>query len=209
MKYLICFFVFCLASISYSLEGEHSDVDILSTYLERLNNIQADFVQHTHDGAGTLLQTQKGYLSLTKPNKFKWVSEPPYEQSLVSNGVTLWQFDPDLEQVTVQKLDDRLSSTPVLLLSGDSVSISKEYQVFSETLQDERHFVLIPNRADTLFDRLRLEFDSQQNLSRMEIKDEAGQKTVIYFKDIKVLQSIKPSEYEFDIPEGIDVIKSQ
>ncbi len=207
--YMSLLLLLCSSSFVYSDDTGMPDARLLTEYLSATDNITSNFVQHTHDGNQSLLQTQKGRLSLSRPNKFKWESEAPYEQALVSNGETLWQYDPDLEQVTVQKLDNRLSSTPVLLLSGNSEYVSKEYDVYSEKLQDEMHFVLIPKRNDALFDRLRLEFSQDKSLKRMVIKDEVGQKTVITLSNTQRLKTIDASIYEFKVPEGTDVIKSQ
>lgn len=204
--------IVCLFSVSAKLSAqpiETSDTQKLSSFLKALDDVQANFVQHTLDGNQSLLNTQKGVLFLSKPNKFKWESEAPYEQILVSNGTTLWQYDPDLEQATIQKLDERLSSTPVLLLSGDYKKLSSEYDVYGETLQDESHFVLIPKRNDALFDRLRLEFNGQKNLTRMVIKDEVGQQTIITLSSVKKHQSFDRSIFEFTVPEGTDVIETR
>lgn len=205
--------IFCIAALSWhcaaATDLNSQDSELLLNYLEGIDNLKANFVQQTIDGNQNLLQTQEGALSLSRPNKFKWQSQAPYEQVLVSNGTTLWQFDPDLEQVTIQKLDQRISSTPVLLLSGDSSSISKEYEVYSEPMQQEMHFVLIPRRNDVLFDRLRLEFSASKALVRMIIKDEVGQKTVISLSNHKQVAMIQASEYEFIPPDGVDIIKSQ
>ncbi|MFT6325698.1 MAG: outer membrane lipoprotein carrier protein [Crocinitomicaceae bacterium] len=206
---MLCSILFSTASIAGLPINNLPDAQRLAVYLSSINNLEANYVQHTHDGNNDLLQTQKGKMFLTRPNKFKWISEAPYEQVLVSNGETLWQYDPDLEQVTVQKLDGRLSSTPVLLLSGDAEMVSEEYEVYGETIQDEQHFVLIPKRNDALFDRLRLEFNSAKQMFRMVIKDEIGQKTVINLSNQKTIIGIAENFYEFVIPEGIDVIESQ
>ena len=81
--------------------------------------------------------------------------------------------------------------------------------MYSEKLQDEFHFVLIPKRTDALFDRLRLEFDANKNLMRMVIKDEVGQKTVISLSNVKKMNKIASDVYEFTVPEGTDVIESR
>jgi outer membrane lipoprotein carrier protein len=206
---ILCIALFSAVSHSDLPINKLPDAQKLAGFLASINNISAHFVQHTHDGNNDLLQTQKGTLFLSRPNKFKWITQAPYEQVLVSDGKTLWHYDPDLEQVTIQALDNRLSSTPVLLLSGDSNLVAKEYQVYGETLQDEQHFVLIPKRNDALFDRLRLEFAANQQLIRMVIKDETGQKTVINLSKQKAIDKIDAKTYEFIVPAGTDVIKSQ
>ena len=195
-----------LSVSSYSVSPEYQ---LLSDKLAKLNDVKSKFVQHTFDGKGALLQTQQGVLSLKRPNKFVWKSEEPFEQLLVSNGYMLWQYDADLEQVTEQKLNQKLSATPALLLSGDTKQISTEYDIYSENLQNEQHFVLIPKQQDVLFDRLRLEFDSRDLLTRMIIKDEVGQKTIIRLQDIQTNQGLEDAAFEFIVPDGVDVIRNQ
>jgi outer membrane lipoprotein carrier protein len=184
---ILCIALFSAVSHSDLSINKLPDAQQLAGFLASINNISANFVQHTHDGNNDLLQTQKGTLFLSRPNKFKWITQAPYEQAL----------------------DNRLSSTPVLLLSGDSNLVAKEYQVYGETLQDEQHFVLIPKRNDALFDRLRLEFAANRQLTRMVIKDETGQKTVINLSKQKTIDKIDVKTYEFIVPAGTDVIKSQ
>ncbi|MGR6873930.1 outer membrane lipoprotein chaperone LolA [Pseudomonas sp. HK3] len=205
MKYLNILLL--LASMTAA--AQNPEYKNLADNLDRLNNIQADFVQHTFDGKDALLQTQAGSLSLKHPNKFRWASAEPYAQLLVSNGETLWQYDEDLEQVTVQPLNKKLSATPALLLSGNTDQIANEYDIYSEKLQDEEHFVLVPKQADVLFDRLRLEFNDKKLLSRMVIKDEVGQKTIIRFQNITLNRQLKDSDFVFDIPAGVDVIRNE
>lgn len=192
-----------------AVAAQNPEYKKLADNLDRLNNIRADFVQHTFDGKGALLQTQAGSLALKHPNKFRWSSAEPFAQLLVSNGETLWQYDEDLEQVTVQALNKKLSATPALLLSGDTDQIANEYDIYSEALQDEEHFVLIPKQVDVLFDRLRLEFNEQKLLSRMVIQDEVGQKTIIRFKNIQSNSQLKDADFVFEIPAGIDVIRNE
>ena len=205
LKIIVCCTLFsCSAYASNAPEYTQ-----LSGFLKKLDGLSAQFVQHTFDGKGVVLQTQKGLVKLKFPNMFRWHSTEPYEQLLVSNGKTLWQFDQDLEQVTIQKLDQRLSATPALLLSGSHKDIAKEYDVYAEKMQAEHHFVLIPKSKDVLFDRLRFEFLANGELNRMVIKDETGQKTIIRFLSSKYESSLAAKEFEFEVPDGIDVIQSE
>lgn len=204
-KIIVCYTLFSCSAYA-SNAPEYSQ---LSGFLKKLDGLSAQFVQHTFDGKGVVLQTQKGLMKLKFPNMFRWQSTEPYEQLLVSNGKTLWQFDQDLEQVTIQKLDQRLSATPALLLSGSHKDIAKEYDVYAEKMQAEHHFVLIPKSKDVLFDRLRFEFLANGALNRMVIKDETGQKTIIRFLSSKYKSNLAAKEFEFEVPDGIDVIQSE
>ncbi len=201
--------VLLLSVLSVNAFAQVSDYQKLDGFLKKMNVVSASFVQHTFDGKGALLQTQKGKLKLKRPNQFRWESEEPYEQLLISNGKTLWQFDADLEQVAIQPLNTELSATPALLLSGNIAQVENEYDVYAETMQDETHFVLIPKQVDALFDRLRLEFDNTNKLARMVIQDEVGQKTIIRLSNVQLDQTIAAAEFEFTVPAGVDVIQSK
>src|SRR5690606_41802687 len=37
-------------------------------------------------------------ISLKRPRKFRWHTDPPLEQLLISDGEKIWLYDPDLEQ---------------------------------------------------------------------------------------------------------------
>src|SRR5690606_35728590 len=91
----------------------------LTELLNQAQTLTARFSQLTLDGSGSRLQETSGELALKRPGQFRWHTDAPLEQLLVSNGKQIWLYDPDLEQVTIQTLDQRLSHTPALLLSGD------------------------------------------------------------------------------------------
>lgn len=207
MKFLnVTFYILCLLLSKQAVALD--DAASLAQYLGDSVSTTAKFEQFTYDAGGQLLQSQSGELFLKRPNKFRWQSAKPFEQLLISDGRVLWQYDQDLEQASKQLLDKRISSTPALLLSGDYDQLSAEYDIYAEAIQDEMHFVLIPKRADALFDRLRLEFDHLKHLVRMVIKDEVGQKTVIRLTNISYTE-IKDDRFIFVAPAGTDIIESQ
>lgn len=203
---LIAVFTAAISLSPLTSVAEESDTSKLQSLLKQMSSIKARFVQHSFDGKGGLLQTLEGELMAKAPGKFKWKTEPPYEQLMVTNGETLWLYDEDLEQVTVQALDKRVEATPALLLTGELDQINQAYEVFAEQLQEEWHFVLLPKTPDALFDRLRLEFDENKSLKRMIIKDEIGQKTILSFSKVQHNLNIANKDFDFVPPEGVDVI---
>ena len=207
-KHFVNLFVAVMVLVSSSAMAEENSIVKLQSFLQKMALVEAKFVQHNYDGKGSILQTMKGILLAKKPGKFRWETEDPYHQLLVTDGETLWLFDQDLEQVTIQPLDKRVIATPALMFTGAMDQIGNAYEVYAEQMDAEWHFVLIPKNADVLFDRLRLEFDSQQLISRMIIKDEVGQKTVLTFKDVVVKESIADDLFTFVPPEGVDVIQN-
>jgi len=127
---------------------------------------------------------------------------------VVSDGEDVYLYDPDLEQVTVQAMDDRVTHTPALLLSGSADELTASYDVFYEQQDGDDVFTLIPTLADTLFEELSMVFEGQI-LTELWMMDSTGQRTAITFSDITRNGSIDRGLFDFQIPEGTDVIREE
>ncbi|SDG33597.1 outer membrane lipoprotein carrier protein [Pseudomonas benzenivorans] len=199
-----------LAVLSFSslcaLADDEAAVQRLTQLLNQAQTITARFSQLTLDGSGTQLQESAGQLALKRPGLFRWHTDAPMEQLLVSNGEKVWLYDPDLEQVTIQALDQRLTHTPALLLSGDVSKISENFEISYKEGGSVVDFILKPKSKDSLFDSLRLSFRSGM-LNDMQLIDSIGQRTNILFLNVKMNEALDDGQFSFDIPEGADVIQ--
>lgn len=178
----------------------------LSDLLGKAQTLSGRFSQLTLDGSGTQLQETSGQMALKRPGQLRWHTDAPMEQLLVSNGEKVWLYDPDLEQVTIQKMDQRLTHTPALLLSGDVSKISENFEITYEEAGQVVDFILKPKARDTLFDNLRLSFRSGV-LNDMQLIDSVGQRTNILFMGVKMNEPLDASLFNFEIPAGADVIQ--
>ncbi|NER60472.1 outer membrane lipoprotein chaperone LolA [Pseudomonas sp. MAFF212428] len=205
MRLIRMLLVSAMALSSASAIAAEADAARLTQLLDKSKTISARFSQLTLDGGGTQLQETTGEMSVQRPGLFYWHTDAPAEQVVVSDGknVTLW--DPDLEQATVKKLDQRLTETPALLLSGDVSKISQSFDITSKEQGDVMDFVLKPKTKDTLFDSLRLSF-RKGLVNDMQLIDSVGQRTNILFTGVKANEAIPASKFKFDIPKGADVI---
>jgi outer membrane lipoprotein carrier protein len=199
-----------LAALSISSVPAYSDEEAsaqrLTVLLSQAQTISARFSQLTLDGSGTQLQETAGQLVLKRPGLFRWHTDAPMEQLLVSNGEKVWLYDPDLEQVTIQTLDKRLTHTPALLLSGDVSDIRENFSISHQEGGNVVDFILKPKSKDTLFDSLRLSFRSGV-LNDMQLIDSIGQRTNILFLSVKMNEAVDDASFSFEIPEGADVIQ--
>jgi len=178
----------------------------LTQQLGQGNNIEADFVQYLLDASGSRLQETRGHMILAPPNQFWWQTEDPFAQLLVSNGDQLWIYDEDLEQVTVQKLDLQTTSTPALLLSGNSNDIGAEFNVVMQRGdQDLVFYRLTPKDPESLYQSLRINFKNNK-LWEMQIEDAMHQKTSLTFSNVVINPPIDASIFEFKVPENVDVV---
>jgi len=181
-------------------------VQRLTELLNQAQTINARFSQLTLDGSGTQLQETAGQLALKRPGLFRWHTDAPMEQLLVSNGEKVWLYDPDLQQVTIQTLDHRLTHTPALLLSGDVSKIRENFEISHKEGGNVVDFILKPKSKDTLFDSLRLSFRNKV-LNDMQLIDSIGQRTNILFLNVKMNEPQDDAQFTFEIPAGADVIQ--
>lgn len=185
---------------------DEAAVKRLTELLNQAQTITARFSQLSLDGSGTQLQETSGELALKRPGLFRWHTDEPMEQLLVSDGKQVWLYDPDLEQVTIQSLDQRLTHTPALLLSGDVSQIRENFEITFKEGGSVVDFILKPKSKDTLFDSLRLSFRNGV-LNDMQLIDSIGQRTNILFMSVKMNEPLDDKQFSFDIPEGADVIQ--
>ncbi|MEH6822562.1 MAG: outer membrane lipoprotein chaperone LolA [Motiliproteus sp.] len=177
----------------------------LNRLLSQLSSLSATFEQLVLDGSGNRLQQVNGEMVLARPGKFYWRTEEPFPQLLVSDGQTLWLYDQDLEQVTRQSVDQKLSNTPALLLSGNLDGLEETFEVLGPVVGDSGEYRLIPTKADALFVMLRLIFEAGLPVE-MQLEDSLGQKTGIHFSDISVNLGVDDALFEFVLPAGVDLI---
>lgn len=178
----------------------------LTHLLSQAQTLTARFSQLTLDGSGSQLQETAGELSLKRPGLFRWHTDAPQEQLLVSNGQKVWLFDPDLNQVTIQTLDQRLTHTPALLLSGDVSKISDNFEISHKEGGSVVDFILKPKAKDSLFDNLRLSFRNGV-INDMQLIDGSGQRTNILFLSVQMNQPLDAAQFSFQPPADADVIE--
>ena len=187
-------------------QADEQATDRLTQLLEPLETYSANFEQQILDGSGQQLQEARGHMWLSRPGKFRWEVDAPYQQVVVSDGEDIYLHDPDLEQVTIQPLDTRVTHTPALLLSGSTSALAENYEVKRQQQGITETFTLLPESPDTLFEELKLTFRSEQ-LAMLQMNDSTGQRTAIEFTDIRLNNPIDQRQFDFKIPEGADVIR--
>jgi outer membrane lipoprotein carrier protein len=177
----------------------------LDSLTSQLQSFTADFKQTVRDAQGRKVEESSGTLALRKPNRFRWDYSQPHAQVIVADGSKLWLYDPDLEQVTVRKLDQSLAGTPALLLSGEG-DLRDAFRVErSERRSDVDWLTLVPKQTDTDFKSVRLAL-RDDTLVGMELADKLGQTTTLEFSHVQRNPAIDIERFTFKPPAGVDVI---
>ncbi|MEX2352640.1 MAG: outer membrane lipoprotein chaperone LolA, partial [Gammaproteobacteria bacterium] len=205
---LVTVFFLLLVTVFAVNAEELSTENRLDRFLLDLETFTADFEQTLYNEFGEELEVSGGTVYLAQPGKFHWAYETPYTQYLISNGKSLWIYDADLEQVTINTIDDAIEKSPASILTGD-VDIEANYTVSDLGNDDGVDWIEVsPRDVNAQYTAIRLGF-REQELSRMVLFDNLGQGTMIVFNNPERNTTLEESLFEFDPPEGVDIIDSR
>ena len=189
-------------SLQAAAGGKVEDIQRLRDLLQPISSLSSQFNQRINDADGFELQASEGLFEVAQPNKLRWIVKHPMPQQVISDGITLWVYDPDLEQVIIQPFDEDIAATPAILFSGDLDSLDSDY--FVEQLA-EGSFLLTPEEEGSLFRSTEIQFDGAKP-SFIVLTDTLGQITRISFTGLKLNPPISADQFVFKIPQGIDII---
>lgn len=185
-----------------------SPVSDLQQVLSKFKTLQANFTQMVMSDDGSLLQKATGDVKIVRPGKFLWQTKAPMQQSIITNGKTVWVYDPDLQQVVVRELSQSLTKTPMLLLTQDHVSLQNTFNIDSKALNDHvTQFTLTPREDDQLFSNVKLDFQGN-HIQSMQFENRLGQTTKILFSNVTMNRSVDTTQFEFVPPKNVDIVKN-
>jgi chaperone LolA len=201
MRFISVLFALALAGAAHA-----GGVERLKAFVAGAKTAEADFTQTVSDKNGRVTQQASGKMAFARPGKFRWDYTAPYEQVIVGDGVKLWLYDADLDQVTVKSLGDVIAGTPAALLAGDN-AIEKYFSLKNAGEGDGLEWLeATPKNKDTSFDRIRMGFKGDV-LVQMELFDFFGQRTTLKLSRMVRNPSIAPSRFTFTPPKGADIIE--
>jgi outer membrane lipoprotein carrier protein len=123
-----------IASLSAQAGGSPEDIQQLRELLQPITSLSAQFEQQITDANGFEMQTSSGLFQVAQPNNLRWIVSEPMPQQVISDGITLWLYDPDLEQVIIQPFDANIESTPAMLFSGDLDRLDSTYFILESSI---------------------------------------------------------------------------
>ena len=198
--------ILTLAVANPSWTQEDSDGrQLIEDFVNNIQTMSGRFEQQLVDADNVVVDKSSGTIEIQKPGKFRWTYLEPYEQVLVADGLNVWSYDVDLEQVTVKPQAEVLASTPALLLGGSQNVLDDFDYIGSFTERDIVWVRLRPKSTENGFTMVELGFDDGK-LGRMIFSDNLGQTTLIALFDISLNEKIEEHRFSFSPPEDVDVV---
>lgn len=181
-------------------------IDTLRGFVRDVRSGRADFTQTVVSPDGARTKTSQGSLAFQRPNQFRFNYTKPYEQLIVGDGRQVWQYDADLNQVTVRGFDQALGSTPAALLAG--TALERDFTLTNAASRgDGLEWVdAKPKAADGTVRQMSVGFKGRE-LAALEIVDSFGQRSTLRFTNVQQGVAIGADTFRFQPPAGADVLK--
>lgn len=205
MKNVLIVFLLTIVSVGAFASDKKSTGELyLENFLADTKTFEAGFHQTLRTHKGEVLQQTAGQFYLSRPGKFRWNYQSPYEQVIVSDGERIWIYDVELQQVTVQKKSAGLPATPMALLD-DSSDLYKNFNVTPLDEKDGVYRLKLQSKSkESDFGEIVVGIDSD-GLRFMQLHDQFEQVTDIIFSDIETNKNLAQEIFVFTPPEGADV----
>ncbi len=201
MRRLLCLIVICAPAVA--LGGEDPLIR-LHQFLQ-MKTFKAAFSQVVYDAKQNVIVDSLGTVVLSRPGRFRWEYTAPNRQSIVSDGLNLIIYDPDLRQASVQPVFEALGDAPITLLMKHR-PVFERFEVKREDHRDGLDWItMTPKVQDIEFTRISLGLD-EEKVARMEMLDHFEQTTVIRFLRPELSPEIPVDAFRLYLPQTVDVV---
>ena len=209
MMFLLTFLFVSAGTALAQPASNSSTLDQLDTLLGNIETLAADVVQLIIESDGGVLEESEIQMLLKKPDGFYWETLAPFPELIVTDGSTLWNYQPDLEQVVIEDWDSSRSELAAQLLSGNIESLGGDYtiELISSTQSEHQEFKLTPRAADNVYQLISINF-IRDELDSIYLNSKNGQQTVWRFENVIRNSPIEDAKFTFVPPENIEVIEN-
>ncbi|MCK3658839.1 outer-membrane lipoprotein carrier protein LolA [Pasteurellaceae bacterium Pebbles2] len=172
----------------------------LQARLQKVQMFSADFNQNVSSANGKQVQQGTGKLQIKRPNLFRMDNKTPQETQIISDGKTLWFYDPFVEQVTANWVKDAVNNTPFVLLTSNENSHWNQYTV----AQNADTFVLKPKAKNSNIRQFDVRIDENGVLKGFSTIEKDGQSNLYILRNIRN-DGLNDSLFQFSVPKGAEL----
>ncbi len=157
------------------------------------------------NAVGAAKRERSGTVYFMKPGKMRWNFESPDTETIVSDGTTIYNYDPDLDQVVETPLKQALASSNT---AAFILGVGKLERDFNATLgpatEGAQELTLLPKAGGS---QIELTVDATNyDIKGLTLKDQLGNTTAISFSDINRNTPFDTSMFAFKVPQGADIV---
>ena len=201
----------CAAALLAPATAHASALDQFKSFVAGTKSAKGEFSQRVlkSDAAakGKAPAVSSGTFMFSRPGKFIWTYQKPYEQLLQADGEKLYIYDKDLNQVTVRKLGNALGSSPAAILFGSN-DLEQNFTLKDGGSKDGLEWLqATPKKQDTTFDSIAIGLRNGVP-EAMELRDSFGQVSLLTFTRFEKNPAMPATQFRFAVPKGADVFEN-
>lgn len=178
---------------------------------DAVRDLRARFVQRTASvalgSAGAATMEAGGEVFFAKPGRMRWSYQTPESSLVVSDGTTLWIYDPQAEEAQQFPLGPEfLSGAAIQFLLGDGRLVD-EFEIAARDCGEKRVWLLLTPRVDSSYERLELGADRETGEIRSTVVvDILGNRTEVELDDVQTNTDPPADRFRFEPPPGTRVL---
>jgi outer membrane lipoprotein carrier protein len=199
--------------VAFCATGQGVLNEIQNRY-EKTNDFEANFIQEYIGKVMRQPNKGEGKVYFKKKGMMRWDYTVP-TQKLISDGHTLWYYQPEEKQVLVSDVSRVLKEkTPLAFLAGEG-NLGRDFKLLNlneSVSQKEDNYVveLVPKEPLATLSKLILTVDKKSyTVLQADVFDGLGNVTRTRFIEIKTNVGLSNSFFHFTIPPGTEIIKMQ
>ncbi len=188
--------------------AQETAIAALDTRLNGVQTMSADVTQLILESDGAVLEESSIRMHLKKPGGFYWETLTPFPELVVTDGKTLWNYQPDLEQVVIEDWNSDRSQLAAQLLSGDTSALQADYVVSWEGEDKSLTvFNLLPLDSESVYSDIAIHFNDR-TLDMIHLESKNGEQTVWQFNNVERNHPLEDQLFNFQPPDGVEVIEN-
>lgn len=197
------------AALSLPSLAKAAALEQFKSFVSSTQSAKGAFTQQlvkVDSGTAKVSNESSGTFVFSRPGKFIWTYQKPYEQLLQADGEKLYIYDKDLNQVTVKKLGDALGSSPAAILFGSN-NLEQNFTLKEAGSKNGMEWLeATPKAKDTTFERIGIGMKDGVPAA-MELRDSFGQVSLLTFGSFERNPAMPASQFKFAVPKGADVFQ--
>jgi outer membrane lipoprotein carrier protein len=213
-SFLLSFSLFLFVLVFRAAVPGATAQDILAevqNQYEKTSDFEANFFQEYIGKVMRQSQKGEGRVYFKKKGMMRWDYKTP-NQKIISDGQTLWFYQPEENQVLVSHTEKMIKEFGFLVGEGDLRRDFKLLKVNESAPQKEDPLVMeiTPKETHPAISKLILAVDKKTYLViQVDVFDGLGNVTRTRFADIKTNTNLSSSFFQFKVPPGTEIIKMQ
>jgi outer membrane lipoprotein carrier protein len=183
-------------------------LDRMQQHYQSTRSFSANF-DETIIRAGAPPIRRSGVMYYEKPGKLRWEFKGSQPETIVSDGKTIYDYDPALNQVIETPLAQAFHNEPATAFLLGVGNVKRDFNAAAIIAPNSNglvHIALTPKQGGQ-----RIEAGIERktyNIATLSIGDAMGNRTNLSFSNIELNQPIPAAQFTFIPPDGVDIVSS-